>query len=781
MNNDVARAQCPSPSSLTAFILGKVTEKTQEECAAHIETCEACQTTLVELTHASDEFVEDIRKLSVAEEMRSESGFEPGLRRAREIAATDAPGSSGPQCDALPFAKLGNYRFVRLLGRGGMGDVYLVRNEMLGRNLALKLLHSERRLDSRAVHRFVREMRALGKSDHQHVVKCIDAGVQNGSLYLVMERVRGLTLRRVLSFWNPLPVADACEMVRQTALGLAHLHGKKLVHRDIKPSNLMLERSGVVKILDLGVALLSEPGDATLTHGGRLGTQDYMSPEQFEDSTRVDYRSDIYSLGCTFYELLTSQPPFRNTPNKGVAHAQQSPPPLTDLRDDVPPELASLLNRMLAKSPDDRPANCEALAAELVAWVADADLSRLVAKKSNEYTTSDVEGPAGVLRHKETQLQFPRAGKARLESTRKQEPQTAGSGWRSYGRIVLASLGAFIVLLGIVLVFRDKFTGRVLKSVEVPAAWDQISVSLESRRPSDASTFRGHNAGVYSLAISPDGKQIASGDGTGETLVWDVDDPKQLTSVPGPRSFVLAIAFSLDGQFLLAGDEAPDVTSTGLLNVWRRNNLQAQPISQHVHAGGIRAIKMTPNGTQFLTGGRDQICHLWDRESVKIVKTYRGHTEGVYDLAVIDDQRFASASYDRTVRVWDIATEQQLLAFEEHTAAVYCVAVLPDGQRAVSAGKDSVVRLWNLGTGEQEAAFEGHTEAIRDIAVTPDGKYVATASEDNTCRVWELATGETTFTFTRHTDDVRCIVALTDGRFISAAEDRDCHIWRPTP
>lgn len=259
---------------------------------------------------------------------------------------------------------MGHYVFCDKIGEGGMGTVYSARHRHMGRMVALKIIRPDRFKVAGTIDRFQREIRLASKLHHSNVVTSYDAGEFEGSLYLVMELVSGIDLKRRIQSSGVMTVAAALDVIRQTAVGLAYLHSQKLVHRDIKPSNLMLDRQGVVKILDLGLSRTVEWSDAVqadvcydITGTGMVtGSVDFMPPEQFVNSRSVDARADIYSLGCTLYWLLTGKPPFPGT-SVGeiiVAHREHAIPRLSDSVKDVPPALESLLVGMLSKDPRTR-------------------------------------------------------------------------------------------------------------------------------------------------------------------------------------------------------------------------------------------------------------------------------------------------------------------------------------------------------------------------------------------------------------------------------------------
>ena len=229
---------------------------------------------------------------------------------------------------------LGHYVILQRLGGGGMGSVYQARHKIMRRVVALKVIRRELLEHPDAVRRFRREIRAAARLSHPNIISAHDAGMADNHYFLVMEFLEGRNLFDLVKERGPLPAQEVCNHVFQAALGLQHAHVRGLVHRDVKPSNLFLTFNGsVVKILDLGLARLSDigEGDSTTSHltpaGATMGSIDYMSPEQAEDSHAVDIRSDIYSLGCTMYFLLTGQVPFpvAQAARKLAAHRQAAP------------------------------------------------------------------------------------------------------------------------------------------------------------------------------------------------------------------------------------------------------------------------------------------------------------------------------------------------------------------------------------------------------------------------------------------------------------------------
>ncbi|MGF1583644.1 MAG: protein kinase [Gemmataceae bacterium] len=302
--------------------------------------------------------------------------------------AEDAPVSMNPKAANPKASKttfgpetlIGDYRVEGLIGRGGMGAVYLARHLHMDRLVALKVLSSDAAFSSQAALRFEREVKISAKMNHPNLVRAFDASRHNGLLYLTMEYVDGSNFQQLVAFNGPLPLEEAVPLIIQAAQGLSHVHQNGFVHRDIKPANIMLDVSGTVKVLDLGLAKSissdpAEPTQAHLTQSGRLvGTLGFIAPEQILDSACVDVQADVYSLGCTFYFLLTGFPPFHGASAQEVVKAHQNQPvPFVDLGPAVSPKVNDVLQRMMAKSADDRFSNMKEVIASLEPFRADAN------------------------------------------------------------------------------------------------------------------------------------------------------------------------------------------------------------------------------------------------------------------------------------------------------------------------------------------------------------------------------------------------------------------------
>lgn len=252
--------------------------------------------------------------------------------------------------------KIDRYVLLDMIGQGGMGRVYLAKDSRLNRRVALKILSPERVNNPRAIARFQREARVGAQLQHENLVRIYDEGESDGKCYLVMEFIAGKTIGSMIAENGPLPPSTAARLTRQIAMGLEHAHQKGLIHRDVNPYNIMVTADGTAKLADLGLAIdLAEQAPVT-RDGATVGTFDYISPEQARHSHSVDTRSDIYSLGCTLYQMLAGQVPFPSPslPEKLFGHQAAEPESLTALVPEIPEGLVEVVRTMMRKLPEDR-------------------------------------------------------------------------------------------------------------------------------------------------------------------------------------------------------------------------------------------------------------------------------------------------------------------------------------------------------------------------------------------------------------------------------------------
>jgi|GEM_PF-1919906 len=371
---------CPPQETLTDWASGTLSDGAALLVAEHVDQCEHCEQRLASIE--SEFILKDLVPEAATEDDRCRDFVTAIQHRPR---VTFAP----PEQHAATGRRIRDYELLEPLGHGAMGTVFKARHTRLNKLVAIKLLSERLRRDISAAARFQREMQAVGQLNDPHIVQALDAGDENGVLFLVMELAEGLDVARLAPQRQSLEIADACEIARQTAIGMQHAHAQGLIHRDIKPSNLMLtfDKDGQcrVKILDLGLATFEAPeAERHLTDEGQLmGTLEFMAPEQAEDTHTVDSRADVYSLGATLYRLLAGTVPLDgpeyDTPLKRLrALASEPVPRLSSRRSDLPEGLVALVDQMLARDPDQRPQDMAEVANRLAEYAAGHQIEQLL-------------------------------------------------------------------------------------------------------------------------------------------------------------------------------------------------------------------------------------------------------------------------------------------------------------------------------------------------------------------------------------------------------------------
>jgi len=279
-----------------------------------------------------------------------------------------APEGSLPG-DRWTGTTLGKYHIIRRLGRGGMGVVYEAKDAVLDRSVAIKVLRDGLASQPESVRRFLREARTAARLNHPHIVGVFEADLHDGMCYLVMELMEGGSAHDRIRKWGPFGWVEATQVTIDACRGLSAVHASGLIHRDIKPPNVMRSKDGAVKLTDFGLALTAtSPGspENSTPSGQVVGTPLYMSPEQCR-AEKIDARSDVYSLGATYYALLTGRPPFEGSCAADImfGHCSRVVPDARDFNQKIPSACAELIKRSMAKKPAERPDSAEALLVEL--------------------------------------------------------------------------------------------------------------------------------------------------------------------------------------------------------------------------------------------------------------------------------------------------------------------------------------------------------------------------------------------------------------------------------
>ncbi len=672
---------------------------------------------------------------------------------------------------ALP--QLPGYEVVREIGRGGMGVVYEAVHRAMGRRVAVKLIHPELLRHQAAVARFRREVRAGARLTHPNLVIAFSAGEAGASHFLAMELVEGENLAELLRRGGPLPVGRACEIIRQAALGLQHAHEAGLVHRDVKPHNLMLVRTnglqpvGLVKVLDFGLAALAEDGaepDGQTAPGTMMGTPDYMAPEQAEDSRSAGPPADVYSLGCTLFHLLTGQGPFPSgtVMQKLLAHRREAPPSAPRLRPEVPPGLGAVLLRALAKRPQDRFGSAGELAEALrpftdpnyrhKAGSHDGGLARrrrLAAGLLTAVLLAGLGAAAYILRRpadrgEKVVIEPPRPEAPPATEQEKLAPQADTAPEPVTGSKLGEGFGARKEPLTSVLWLPDG--KRVVSTSGAPA--DRVARVWDLRSAKPSRTLTGHERGITTAALFPDGRRLVTADYDGSVRVWDVEQGKELRQF-GHGSWVRGLAVSPDGRYVLSSGSDGKAAA----RLWDADTgvaICTFPAPKGLEEGPCLASSRAdffPDGRRAATAGwTDGSVSVWDVDGGRELKRLTPPDGGllVYSLRVVPGGRWLFAGgEDHRARLWDV--EAGAVARTFHLDGVCdTVAVSPDGRWLATGDRgerDSLVRLWDRESGAERRRFLWRGATITGVGFSPDGRRIAVATNVGRVHVYRVEDG----------------------------------------
>ncbi len=670
--------------------------------------------------------------------------------------------------------RLGRYEIQEEIGRGGVAVVYRAKDERLGTSVAVKVLSPSLASGDEALARFEREARAGAAVEHPAIARLLDAGLEGATHYLVFEMLTGGTLAERLRSGGALPWREAVRLAAQVARALAALHAAGVIHRDVKPSNVLVDAEGNAKLADFGLARDPSSEDGLTKTGELVGTPEYASPEQ-HDGKGVDERCDLYGLGALLFALLTGGPPFRGGGFGLLKKVLQEPAPdVRTVARDVPPELAALVARLLAKRPADRGETAARVARELDGLLVEPPSRTpvIAALLAGALLALVLMGAALLTVIARDEARSPKPSPAPPPAPVARAPFSAPAApvlsvTACWGRRALCARAA---ILGVAFVGTD--TALAAGDDGSLVLWDlarrERRGTLVERGPAIVSlAARGSYAvaadatGAVRLFESRSGHELRSwgatnhitrvdmaaddvavfGDDKGQIHIEDLKGTTdRFFAAPATQfSAVVALAVSSDRALFVASDVQ------GRLLV-SEPFIQGAPMTVRPVNTPVLAIAVASDGRTLALGLGDGSIHRLDRKGT-LLSGWRAHGAAVRALRFTPDgRRIVSASVDpqkRVAAVWDAGTGQLLGELKGHAGAEFSsLDVSPDGSLALTANADGSLGIFSLET-FQEVAMDSwlHRSAVAAIALSESGDYGVSVGFDRILRGWKTDTG----------------------------------------
>ena len=596
----------------------------------------------------------------------------------------------------------GRYRLVDPVGKGGMGQVWRGRDEILRRDVAVKeiLLPDWAPEDRRdpLIARTMREARAAARLHHPGIVAVYDAVEHDGMPWIVMEFVAGSALNHVIESEGRLPWPRVAALGASLADALAHAHAAGVVHRDLKPANVLLAGDRPV-LTDFGVARILDASTQLTSPGTLIGTPQFMPPEQIEGES-VLAPVDIWALGATLYNAVEGYPPFHGpTLTAVLAAILTRPPPEPRQAGPLAPVLISLMSKAPGKRPD-----AAGLARQLAALLQDP------APPDRPVLT--VTAPAAAPPPPFT-VTLVRPG------TRMRSAVLDGHSGRVHS--VAFSPDGSTLATGC-----DQGTGPDGAPVRGGRRVRLFNVASRAC----TATLPGPQGAAFSVAFSPDGTILASGNSDQPVHLWRLTGRFRSNGTTlADDTDAMSVAFSPDGGTLATGNRYKTV------RLWDLRGRTCVTLTGH--GGRVHSVTFGPD--LLATGGSDHTVRLWDPRTRTRVATLTGHGEAVRAVAFSKNGAIlASGSVDTTIRLWDVASQTCAAELADSSHPVFCVAFSPDGATLASGGLDATVRLWDVAAGTCVTILTDHTGPVTSVAFSPDGSVLASGSHDKTVRLWQL-------------------------------------------
>ncbi|MEH2208422.1 MAG: serine/threonine-protein kinase [Nostoc sp.] len=637
------------------------------------------------------------------------------------------------------------FRVIRVLSdEGGFGRTYLSEDvDKLNERCVIKQLAPKFQgtwSQKKAMELFAEEAQRLQDlGEHPQIPTLIAYFEQDGCLYLVQQFINGDNLLKELQQRKAYNARDIQSILLDLLPILKFIHDRKVIHRDIKPENIIRNKhDGRLSLIDFGSSK-QFTAKVQQKSGTSIGSHGYSPLEQIRDGKAFP-ASDLFGVGATCFHLLTGNSPFQLWMESGYAWVSNW---REYLRSPINPELDFVIDKLLKKDIQERYQSAEEVLRDLT--------------------------PKQL-------LALPPAGK----SSGKLPPTKAPVLPKSYPLLrILILVSAFILLFGFSESWYKNFrriqTSLVSRLIQQnsPGKNDAILSQISLGKVSLDNTLKGHENSVLSVAISPDGKTIASSGDDRTIKLWNLATGKLISSLNGHFQQVNVVVISPDGKLLVS---ASDDNTIKIWNLATRKQIR----TLIGHSDSVHALAISADSETLVTGSDDNTIKIWDLATGEQIRTLAGHTFWVRSVAISPNGVIlASGSFDKTIKIWNLAKGYPIRTLEGNFQTVTTVAISPNGKTLASASRDRTIKLWNLATGRELRTLAGHGNTVTSVAFSADGKIVASGSRDRTIKLWNTATGEEILTLAGHTNTVTSVIFTPDGKtLVSGSEDNTIKIWR---